>query len=356
MRWGLLLVVVLAACTERNPEVCCETDAECARVDLTSAVPCASGVCVRNLCAASGCDGPEDCGGAACSEQGACEPGLDAPATDAPAAAVCAWDAPFTAPVPIGGLDAANLFESGADLTRDELTVYLAGSVTFQGENQLYTATRNSREQSFPMPVLVPNVNTGEPEYDPTFDAEETTLIFTAIRGSAPERLYASTRASRLVEFPAGQPLANIPSGQTAARDSTAFLTRDGGELWFASTRTPGSGASDIWRATRSGGTFATPTRIAELNTSSDDASPVLSRDLLTVYFSSNRPGSVGFTDIYRAHRTTATGMFGAAERLANLSSARFEDPNFLSDDNCRLYLMIDNGTTLDIAVATRTP
>src|SRR5262245_25105417 len=56
-----LLNVPLVACTVRNPDVCCETEAECAKVRFDEVVPCPIGVCIGNLCAESGCDGAEDC-------------------------------------------------------------------------------------------------------------------------------------------------------------------------------------------------------------------------------------------------------------------------------------------------------
>src|SRR5262249_5331541 len=57
-RW---LLLALVACTKRNPDVCCETDKECAAIGFNSPQPCSLGVCVANTCAMSGCDGDEDC-------------------------------------------------------------------------------------------------------------------------------------------------------------------------------------------------------------------------------------------------------------------------------------------------------
>src|SRR5262245_11759224 len=65
MRW-FAVVVLLGACYRHNPEVCCETDAECAVVGFETPQGCGegprpAGVCVNNQCVASGCDGDEDC-------------------------------------------------------------------------------------------------------------------------------------------------------------------------------------------------------------------------------------------------------------------------------------------------------
>src|SRR4051812_19695006 len=53
---------------------------------------------------------------------------------------------------------------------------------------------------------------------------------------------------------------------------------------------------------------FGAPVAIAELNTASDDASPRLSPDELTVYLASDRPGHLGAGSIYTAKRAARNG------------------------------------------------
>lgn len=61
MRWIFLLSVV-AACSKRNQEVCCETADECAAIGTQEVVACSVGVCVEHECVDIGsCDGDEDC-------------------------------------------------------------------------------------------------------------------------------------------------------------------------------------------------------------------------------------------------------------------------------------------------------
>lgn len=62
LRWNAIgLAIALIGCTKRNPNVCCETDAECMAVGYDSPQPCELGVCVANACEEVGCDGDEDC-------------------------------------------------------------------------------------------------------------------------------------------------------------------------------------------------------------------------------------------------------------------------------------------------------
>lgn len=60
--WLSLMCVAAAACSKRNPELCCVTPAECERAGFDSPAPCAGNeVCVDNACQVTGCDGDEDC-------------------------------------------------------------------------------------------------------------------------------------------------------------------------------------------------------------------------------------------------------------------------------------------------------
>lgn len=79
--------------------------------------------------------------------------------------------------------------------------------------------------------------------------------------------------------------------------DQNAFLTKDGLTLYFSSDRTdlPGAnGGLDIWVSQRAttAGTWGTPQNVEALNTSSADLAPNISVDGHLIFFASNRPGS----------------------------------------------------------------
>lgn len=52
-----------ASCTKRNPDLCCENDAECMAIGFSSFEKCDLGVCVQNACTTelNVCDDDEDC-------------------------------------------------------------------------------------------------------------------------------------------------------------------------------------------------------------------------------------------------------------------------------------------------------
>lgn len=75
-----MIVLSLAACTRRNPEVCCETSDECLQIGTTEPVLCETGACVNSSCVTDGtCNGPEDCDAPDVCANGVCtSPGPDA--------------------------------------------------------------------------------------------------------------------------------------------------------------------------------------------------------------------------------------------------------------------------------------
>jgi hypothetical protein len=79
-------------------------------------------------------------------------------------------------------------------------------------------------------------------------------------------------------------------------------LTRDGLTIFFASNRPGGVGRSDVWVATRAGvdAAFSTPRNLTAVNTEWDELDLALSPDGRELFFTSNRD-----TDDYRLHRAT---------------------------------------------------
>ena len=82
----------------------------------------------------------------------------------------------------------------------------------------------------------------------------------------------------------------------SAGRDTRIFLRKDGLEAFVTSNRTGGQGLIDIWVSTR--GTlsdlWSVPIDLGSpVNSEFDDGSPWLSKDGTTLYFFSDRPGSL---------------------------------------------------------------
>jgi outer membrane protein OmpA-like peptidoglycan-associated protein len=69
----------------------------------------------------------------------------------------------------------------------------------------------------------------------------------------------------------------------------------------FASRRAGGQGGLDLWWTVWADSTWATPVNLGpEVNSAFDEDMPFLARDGATLYFSSNRPESIGGMDIFK--------------------------------------------------------
>ncbi len=96
-------------------------------------------------------------------------------------------------------------------------------------------------------------------------------------------------------------PVVNSISG-----DAGAFISKDGLSLYFGSSRPGGFGGLDIYvsrRATLDEPWGAPQNLGSSVNTSSEEQTPTLSPDGHRLYFASNRPGGFGGPDLYVSRR-----------------------------------------------------
>jgi Tol biopolymer transport system component len=96
-----------------------------------------------------------------------------------------------------------------------------------------------------------------------------------------------------------------------AANDLTPAVSHDGREILIASNRVGTFGAQDLWASTRNavGGPWTAPVNLGTvINSSFNDNFPSLSSDRETLFFSSDRPGGTGGSDIYISTRSKRRG------------------------------------------------
>jgi Tol biopolymer transport system component len=278
-------------------------------------------------------------GALGCGSVEAPQPG-DASTSDA--TPPCSSTAKFGAPVPVPGLATPALSEIGPSLSADELTVYFWGSPVGDGDTNLYTAHRATRNDAFPTPRLLTALNTtGAQDNDPSISGDDRTLWFASSRiANEGLHLYVVTRPSTLVEFGAAGLAAGLAADDVTKDDVTPFMTADGNEIWFASNRLPTAGGPDIWHATRTGTSFTQPIPATSINSTATELMPTLTADRLTIYFASSRTGASaqGDLDIWTANRPTADADFSPPVLVDELNTPGNDRASWISPDNCRIY------------------
>ncbi|WP_333878053.1 OmpA family protein [Flavobacterium sp.] len=95
---------------------------------------------------------------------------------------------------------------------------------------------------------------------------------------------------------------------------------------------------NSIFRATKSGDSWTDVTMLPFNSKEFSTSNPSLSRDGKTLYFSSDRPGSLGGVDIWKV-AVNADGTFGEPQNLGNkVNTEGNESFPFIADDNKTLF------------------
>jgi hypothetical protein len=101
-----------------------------------------------------------------------------------------------------------------------------------------------------------------------------------------------------------------VPELSSAAVEQRPSVRFDGLEVFFHSNR-PGSAGNDLWVSTRDDvrDGWSAPVNLgAAVNSTSADQQPYIAADRRTLFFASNRPGSLGRLDLYVTTRTKTKG------------------------------------------------
>lgn len=148
----------------------------------------------------------------------------------------------------------------------------------------------------------------------------------------------ASSRAQRYSDWSA--PINLGPTVNSAFLDRGPAISKDGLSLYFASNRPGGFGGEDIYvsqRETRDD-EWGPPFNLGPIiNTSSNESVPALSRDGHLLFFSSNQPGGLGNLDIWVSRREHTHDDFAwqPAENVgAGVNSASIDaGPSYFEND-----------------------
>jgi hypothetical protein len=299
---------------------------------LFPAIACVSS-CVGDTAAADGgADGSSD----VVAEAG---PTPDTGGADVNAdAAACNPSAPFNAPV-LYDVNVSGVSNLYFRLNGDEtMGVWQTREPDGGPSMTLLQSQRASRADKFSSPV--PLTEFAQWGREPWLSADGLGLyldpdVLNWDAGQMTNRwIYRTTRSTTGNPFTIPPEL--VPNINAQAADEEPFVSTDQKEIFY--TGTPGgTDAHDLYES-RVVGDFQTGTLVTELNSAFDDVAPVLSADGLTLYFASDRTGTLGDTDIWVAKRADRSSPFAPPANVTQLNSADGERPNWVSADGCEIF------------------
>jgi hypothetical protein len=170
------------------------------------------------------------------------------------------------------------------------------------------------------------SINTSYNEMDPAYlvgTNETGELFFTSDRPNVNGGydIYRSVFAGG-----AWQTIANMAAINTVGNETDAFYVTSEQRLYYCSDAAGGYGGADIYYSDRSyEGVLSTPVNVGSgINTGSNERGPSVAGNGATLYFCSDRPGSLGNNDIYAA--TPVGGTWGNAANLGAPINTAYDD------------------------------
>lgn len=193
---------------------------------------------------------------------------------------------------------------------------------------------------------LGPSVNSNTEDFSPALTGGDMTLVWESLRGGTNYDLYEAKRTSPTAPFGGVRALTTVNSN---GNDEAPTITADGLTMYFVSDR---SGSLFLWRATRAtlADDWGTPARVSELTTPVQG--PAISSDGNELFFT-----TVGATaKIQRS--VNVGGVFRTPTDVPELSGPLSNDEDgwpALSADGLTIYWEAKRtGNDLNTYVATR--
>jgi hypothetical protein len=189
---------------------------------------------------------------------------------------------------------------------------------------------------------------------DPSVTGDALEMYFVSDRVNADFDIYVSRRTSADAGW--GTPTAVAELNSTSA-EAGPCVSRDGLSIWFDSKRPGGPGNRDLWTSARAarGASWGQPTLVAELDTPADDQKPYVDDAELTLVFESDRDGGAGGTDLYLATRPSLTSPWSAPVPIPGINTTADERDPCLVAAGLQLFYCIGSMSDAGIVWASRT-
>jgi outer membrane protein OmpA-like peptidoglycan-associated protein len=172
-------------------------------------------------------------------------------------------------------------------------------------------------------PLELPkSVNKFQSQYFPVLTADRETLIYTGNQDSD-ENLYVTSVKDKIW----AEPISISEKINTTQNEGTATISADGRTLVFTSCGgRKGFGSCDLFISYKQGDNWTSPQNLGTgVNSQEWESQPSLSADGRTLYFVSDRKGSIGKRDIW-VSKLDSTNMWAKATNLGNTVNTNEDD------------------------------
>jgi outer membrane protein OmpA-like peptidoglycan-associated protein len=238
-------------------------------------------------------------------------------------------------------LHAINQFLSLPDLNEQSILSAEYRKKTYQFALN-YAAAHTNDDYKFAPINLGDSVNTEAAEYYPSVTITDSLLVFTRRGDNIREDFFQSTQLENRFSK------ASIIDGDINLEEQKGAITvsQDGEWMLFAGNFKEGFGNFDIYISYYTPEGWSEPQNLGEnINTDAWESSPTLSPDKRALYFSSNRPGGYGGSDIYVSY-LKPNGSWSPAQNMGPaINSAGDDQAPFIHADNQTLYFTSDGLT-----------
>lgn len=236
------------------------------------------------------------------------------------------------------------------DLYKKSLTQTEAINVEMANK-KMFECTNGEKLEKNPVRVWVDNlgaaINTEFPEYSPLITADESTIIFTSRRsdtykgGVDPNdgQYYEDIYIARRNEKGQWEKAQNLGSSiNTDNHDAPAGLSADGNKLFvFYGWK----GAGDIYESKFENNAYSKPVKLPNDISGKDsyESSAAISYDGKELYFASTRPGGMGEEDIYMSKWDEKRKNWGMPTNLGPIINTKYRETGiFLHPDGETMY------------------
>jgi Tol biopolymer transport system component len=219
-------------------------------------------------------------------------------------------------PQKLGEPISTDFWDGVPSLSADGLSLYFCSGRPggYGGLNDIWLSTRKTLRDSWGTPVVLgESINSSGWEWTSCLSADGLSLYFGSDRqgGQGELDIWVTRRAA--ISEPWGEPENLGETINSPYRDFGPLVWADGLILFISSERPGGYGGRDIWVTTRKtkDAEWGTPVNLGPpINSSNFDQLPIISPDNSLLYFSSNRPGTYGGSDIWQVSMAPISESF----------------------------------------------